>query len=142
MEKHINIKNPEKENKSFVVSQGSYASPVKWKYINLEYLEKVAPNNYNFFSKMMEVFRSESIASMEKIKEHYSKNDFLSLQKTAHAMKPTGSYIGVDSLTMLVETLEQTASTENHGRIISLISEIESLVKVVNEEIEEFLKAA
>lgn len=139
MKKYVNLKHDD-EKKSFVVAAGSYAK--QWKYINLDYLQKISPNNSQFFSKMMIVFRSESVASLEKIKMHYTNKDFCMVEKTAHAMKPTGSYIGVDTLTSLVGSLENAAASGSHPIIDNLIGEIEDLVVGINLEIDEFLKAA
>ena len=132
--------NDEKSRKPSVPEGNATNSKIaQRKFINLDYLEKVSPGNHKFFEEMMVTFQSESTAFIDKIGRHLNEKDFLSICKTAHAMKPMGSYIGVDDLTKLVGRLEkQSRNADTNGTSI-LFKEISEMIEAVNREITHYL---
>jgi HPt (histidine-containing phosphotransfer) domain-containing protein len=141
MEQHINLRS---ENRVMPFSMhNSFRSPAtQWKFINLNYLDAASPGNHLFLKEMLKIFKTQSISFLESVIILMDKRDFAGLAKTAHAMKPTGSYIGVDSLTRLVTLLEKVARLQDDLEVRTLLAKIVPLVTSVNEEIDHYLYAA
>jgi HPt (histidine-containing phosphotransfer) domain-containing protein len=115
------------------VSQTSESTP---KHLNIAYLNEISGENPEFIIDILTMFREESVEFMSKVRSQFNQKDFYSLKKTAHAMKPTGSYIGVNSLTILVTSLESASPRGDSTEVSGLINEIEKLLKKLNEEID------
>ena len=113
----------------------------KWNFINLDHLQEIAEGNDGFFIEMMEVFKIESVNCLQRMNDQFQKKDFFALSKTVHAMKPTGTYIGANSLTALMSRLERKISSGDDHEIGTLLNEVELLLKSVNNEIEEYLSS-
>jgi HPt (histidine-containing phosphotransfer) domain-containing protein len=109
------------------------------KHLDLTFLEQISSGKENFLLESLELFKTESSEFIEKVILQLSQNDFYALAKTAHAMKPTGSYIGVDELTSKITALEKVASKGDHASIRNLVPEIANLVKEINTEIDYYL---
>jgi HPt (histidine-containing phosphotransfer) domain-containing protein len=121
------------------ISRASEIMPGKWRFLNFGYLENIAPGNHTFFAEILQVFQSESDTFLQKISDQLRANDFFSLARTAHAMKPTGAYIGAEELTNLIRSLEVEARKADATNIPSLMTEIRGVIAIVNNEIEEYL---
>jgi HPt (histidine-containing phosphotransfer) domain-containing protein len=111
-------------------------------YLNVNYLREISAQNADFVKDMLTMFREESGDFVAMIQEHFRQRDFYSLKRVAHAMKPTGSYIGVDALTDLIASLEKAAPSGDIPQVAGLIMEIEILIKKLLEEIETYLTLA
>jgi HPt (histidine-containing phosphotransfer) domain-containing protein len=109
------------------------------KHLDLTFLEQISSGKENFLLESLELFKTESSEFIEKITLQLSQNDLYSMAKTAHAMKPTGSYIGVDKLTSKITVLEKVASKGDHIAVRNLVPEIANLVKEINAEIDYYL---
>ncbi len=142
MEKHLRLKENSPEGGTYIVARSVSKGQKKWAFIDLEYLEMIAPGNKGFFAEMMKIFRTESVLSVNKMKEQIMNDDYNALAKTAHAMKPTGTYIGVNSMTTLVSNLERVAPAGNAGEIERIMQELQRMVTNVNLEIDEYLGGA
>lgn len=109
--------------------------------LNLSLLESISPDNPAFLVEMVTLFQKQSSLYMEKIKTAFLKNDKTAIRKNAHAFKPLGSYLGIDSLTKLVDQLEATAN-DSQSKSVSLkeiIDQIELLLDQLKPEIQIFL---
>jgi HPt (histidine-containing phosphotransfer) domain-containing protein len=109
------------------------------RYLNINYLNEISGENPAFILDILTMFREESVEFMTKVRKQLSQNDFYSLKKTAHAMKPTGSYIGVNLLTVLVASLESASPRGDSSEVTNLINEIDRLLRKLNEEIDAHL---
>lgn len=123
-------------------NQRAMSAPVPTQtYLDLAFLESISPDNIAFQLEMLELFQKQSALYMSNIIKAYEENDVLGIKKNAHAFKPLGSYIGINSMTELVGQLESEAM--NHEtksvHLESLIRDIEALLKKVNPEVENFI---
>jgi HPt (histidine-containing phosphotransfer) domain-containing protein len=107
--------------------------------INVAYLREISGDNRDFIQSILSMFKEESEDFIGKMRNHFRQKDFYSLKKAAHAMKPTGSYIGVDALTLLITSLEKAAPSGDMVEVGGLISEIERLVRKLHVEIDRCL---
>ena len=109
------------------------------KYLNLPYLTEISQGNESFIPDVLTMFMEESTEFLQVALNHVNQKDFFSLRKAAHAMKPTGSYIGVESFTVLIAALEKAAPTGDIGEVNFLIHEITSLLHRLHGEIGHYL---
>ena len=122
------------------------ASTVKFlqancKHIDLKALEQTTNTaDLEFFVELMTAFRSESKRFMEAMRGQFSRSDFYAVGKTAHSLKPAGSYLGVHALTVIVTKIERLALSANNREVNDLITEAEILVDAINAEIDVCLK--
>lgn len=110
-------------------------------YLDLAFLESISPDNIAFQLEMIELFQKQSIEYMSKIRKAFEENDLITLKKTAHAFKPLGSYVGINSLTKLVGELENGAmnSETKSVHLENLIHEIQEMLEKVKPEVEAFI---
>lgn len=110
-----------------------------WAYLNLEYLETIDPGNTEFFKTMLNLFRDNSNNYIQLMKSQASSNDYDNLAKTAHAMKPTGAYVGLSALAVIMSELEKKAKAHLNTDIFTLLAQVQTLVNNVVLEINEYL---
>lgn len=142
MDRPLNLRSNTVLKDPIGISRASEIIPGKWRFLDFSYLEKIAPGNQMFFIEILGVFQSESAIFLNKVSEQLQSNDLFSLARTAHAMKPTGAYIGADELSVLIRTLEIEARKSDATRIPTLIIEIRSVIGMINNEIDEYLKSS
>lgn len=110
-------------------------------HLNIAYLLEIAGGNESFVPDVLIMFREESKDFVSRLWNHFEHKDFYSLKKAAHAMKPTGSYIGVEGLTILITSLEKAAPSGDTKEVNSIIIEIERSLNRLNEEIDVYLSS-
>lgn len=142
MEKHLQLRQNGPEGGIYIVARSVPKTQKKWSFINFDYLEAVAPGNKSFFAEMMKSFKTESVLLVDKMTEQIMNADYCALARTAHTMKPVGTYIGVKAMTTLVCHLEKSASTRNVSEIERIMVELQRMVTNVNLEIGEYLDGA
>jgi len=123
---------------SFKMKHSSKPSVEKPKFINTDYLMEISSGDGEFIAVFLKAFQEESKRSLRSLQNQLSKGDFVFMEKTAHAMKPTGAYIGANSLSILAAQLEQAARNFNQTEARTLISRIQNMVESILKEIEEY----
>jgi PAS domain S-box-containing protein len=110
-------------------------------FLDLAFLESISPDNLAFQLEMIELFQKQSALYMTKIITAFEENDLTSLKKNAHAFKPLGSYVGINSLTKIVGQLEADAinSQVKSVDLKGLIDEIKEILEKVKPEVEAFI---
>lgn len=132
--------NTNKSNNQLYKMRVSDRKPVaKPKFINLDYLKEISSDNESFIAALLTTFRDESKRIVVKLRNQLSADEFTNMEKTAHAMKPTGVYIGANSLTVLVGQLEVAAHNSNRNQANTLIAQIQNMVEIILKEIDEYL---
>jgi HPt (histidine-containing phosphotransfer) domain-containing protein len=139
MDRPLNLRSNTLSREPIGISRASEIIPGKWRFLDFSYLEKIAPGNQKFFSEILRVFQSESAIFLTKVAEQSKANDLFSLARTAHAMKPTGAYIGAEELSVLIRSLEIEAKNSDATRIPTLMTEIRDVIALINTEIDEYL---
>ncbi len=125
---------------SFKMNPSPKAPKRRAKFINTDYLMEISSGNADFIAVFLKAFRDESKRSLRSLQNQLSTGDFLFMERTAHAMKPTGAYIGANSLSILAAQLEQAAHNLNKPEAKTLISQIQKMVESILTEIEEYFK--
>jgi HPt (histidine-containing phosphotransfer) domain-containing protein len=105
---------------------------------DLSKLQAISRGNEQFIQKMLRVFRNESIAAVQQIKEAYNNNDVEKIKTTAHRIKPSVYNMGISSLTEYILQLESFDITTNSKDVLlSLISKLDEVINKVVMQLEE-----
>jgi PAS domain S-box-containing protein len=122
--------------KSKTSIENSPLAPVRHSFIDFNYLETISPGSKEFKEEMVAMFESQSQLYMAEIKKAFVDGNYTSLKANAHAFKPLGSYLGIQSLTSLVAHLEKLPHTiEGIDEIARTIAQIEIILDIVQVEI-------
>jgi len=108
-------------------------------FINTDYLNEISAGNRDFITVFLKTFKEEARKSLIQLNNCFTNNNFLILEKTAHAMKPCGVYVGSSSLTLLVGMLERAAQNLDQMEIGKLIPQVQHLTENILKEIDEYL---
>jgi HPt (histidine-containing phosphotransfer) domain-containing protein len=109
----------------------------KPKFINSDYLLEISDGNPDFIQVFLATFKEETKRSLVNLQNQLENNDFIFMEKTAHAMKPTGVYVGSYPLTLLVGLVEKAAHAMDHCEVTRLIPQVQSLAENILKEIDE-----
>lgn len=113
-----------------------------YKYLDMTYLETIAPDSKDFQLEMVELFRHQTEIYLHNIHQAIESNNLQEVYLNAHAMKPTGAYIGASVLSQLLEQLEIAASGNGEvNEIRNIYDEINTIRKSILEEINQFKKS-
>lgn len=105
-------------------------------YIDLQFLETISPGNHSFQMEILNLFHEQSKQYLDEIKKAFEEGNFQRLKEKAHAFKPMGSYVGINSLTALVSELEhEAADPGKHDKIEGIILQVEVMVRNARNEI-------
>lgn len=103
---------------------------------DLTNIKTLSRGDQSFVNKMIEIFIDHTPTSMLEIKNAYELQDFITISKIAHRMKPSIDNMGIHSLKNPIRELESTAKTEvvDKEKVSFLIGIIENtLEKVIGE---------
>lgn len=99
-------------------------------------IRELSRGDQSFVDKMIQIFVEHTPTSMTELKVAFENQDFLTISKIAHRMKPSIDNMGIDSLKNPIRELESSAKMENidENKVASLIEKIRStLVKVIDD---------
>jgi PAS domain S-box-containing protein len=106
-------------------------------YVQMEYLESISPGNKSFQLEMIQLFDKQSKEFMRQVREAFIDGNLPLIHKLAHAFKPQGSYVGINSLTAIVAQVEQSAKEAGHAETIAaLLAQIQIILDHTHVEIE------
>ena len=103
---------------------------------DLTNIKNLSRGDQSFVKKMIEIFIEHTPTSIQEIKVAYKQDDFTTISKIAHRMKPSIDNMGIFSLKNPIRELESNAKMEviDKNKIASLIDIIENtLIKVIKE---------
>jgi len=103
---------------------------------DLTNIKNLSRGDQSFVKKMIEIFIEHTPTSIQEIKVAYKQDDFTTISKIAHRMKPSIDNMGIFSLKNPIRELESNAKMEviDKNKISSLIDIIENtLIKVIKE---------
>jgi HPt (histidine-containing phosphotransfer) domain-containing protein len=124
---------------TFAVNRSRKMQEENYKFINQDYLNDISAGNPAFVEVLLMTFQDEAKRFISQLTGQLARDEYNQIQKAAHAMKPTGAYIGVNALTILVGNLEKAAQNENRDQSNSIIGQIKNMVGFILKEIEEYL---
>ncbi len=107
--------------------------------VDLSYLNDVSGGNGSFINAMLQAFKDESTIFLRDMERYIERCDFLSMAKSAHKMKPAGAYLGVNTLTALMNNLEQAAASTQQKDTTTLFGEVKKLIKKIVNEIDGYV---
>jgi HPt (histidine-containing phosphotransfer) domain-containing protein len=110
-----------------------------YRYINHDYLNDISVGNPAFVEVLLMTFQEEATRFIAQLNSQLAREEYPLIQKAAHGMKPTGAYIGVNALTILVGNLEKAAQGRNHDQSFLIITQIKNMVGSILKEIEQYL---
>ena len=89
------------------MNRQSHLSPASDKLFDLSMIEKMCRGNKDTILKMINTFIRTITDAVEELKQACQKNDFLTIQKTAHRIKPTLAIYGIAKLEQEICQMEK-----------------------------------
>ncbi len=105
----------------------STPSSSKPKFINTDYLMEISFGSADFITVFLKTFKEEAQRSLAYLQKQWHANDFVFIERTAHSMKPTGTYVGSHALTLLVSLLEKAAHNRDSAEVSRLVPEVQMM---------------
>jgi hypothetical protein len=108
-------------------------------HIRLSYLQELYGTNPETINELL----STCLAEFEKLIGHLKPSrdlDLRILSRVAHAMKPTGFYLGVECFAQLMESLEKVTVNNNPDEINKTVVEAASVSGALISDIRKLLK--
>lgn len=105
------------------------------KCTDLTYLKSLSKGDNSFVKQMITIFVNQTPSAIEQLEKSLLSKDFVTLKSVAHKMKPSFSFVGVNSLKDKVEELEKNALQPTDINTMNLlINEIKTVaLKAVKE---------
>jgi HPt (histidine-containing phosphotransfer) domain-containing protein/CheY-like chemotaxis protein len=99
---------------------------------DLSKLREVSNGNKQFIQKMIQLFRKESMAAVEKIKEAYANGDIEKIKAAAHKIKPSFQTMSIDCVAEDIRQLESFDIAKNNKEVLrSLINKLDAVINKV-----------
>ena len=99
-----------------------------YKTCNLDYLNELAKGNKAFVEEMLGIFRVENPIEIEHLEKGITETDFALIKKSAHKMRSTIPFVGLDKLIG-----NEVSEIENLAAANSSIEKINALFIKVKE---------
>lgn len=107
------------------------------KCTDLTYLKSLSKGDDTFVQQMITIFVNQTPPAVEQLEESLLNKDFVTLKAVAHKMKPSFSFVGVNSLREKVEALEKNAMQPTDiSTMDKLIKEIKTVALTAVKELE------
>jgi PAS domain S-box-containing protein len=125
-----------------VEAVGAVQKSNAYKHLDMRFLESIALDNPTFISEMILLFEKNTPLYLGIIKKALEENDLVALMRTAHTMKPTGGYIGINGLKPIVGELEALAErSAGTDELRRCLEKIEALCEEIYYDITEWKKS-
>nr|MDZ8060731.1 ATP-binding protein [Nostoc sp. EkiNYC01] len=102
--------------------------PIDW-----ERLHQLSENNLEFELELLQIFVDDIQPRLEIIKRAIAADDFKQLALQAHQIKGASANMGITTMHLAAEKLEQLVHHQEHGSTNNLISELEEFVQRIQE---------
>ncbi len=105
---------------------------------HLEYLQKLSRGNEAFITQMLQIFCNLISENVGILETALNEKDIITIQKTAHRIKPSISQMGIDSLKEKILSLE-TFSLEKHStdELTALVEHVVTKLRLIVQSIKE-----
>ncbi|HNP45788.1 MAG TPA: PAS domain S-box protein [Panacibacter sp.] len=107
---------------------------------NLEKIKTISRGNTQFVKKMLQIFITESISSVEQLRENYSLKDYAKIKSISHKMKPSVKNMGIEAITddiLFMENME--VNDENLKKLAVSLEKTVNVLTTVVEQLQEEL---
>jgi HPt (histidine-containing phosphotransfer) domain-containing protein len=91
----------------------------KYQWIDLSFLRVYSAGNNDMIRKVIQTFLDKTPASMEGMEKQLAANDFHSLSRSMHSLKPQLSYLGITALTDIAVSIEECAKNMTETETIA-----------------------
>ncbi len=113
----------------------------EFQHIDLSYLRNVCSNDKGFIEEMIKTFLSATPESLEIIKNASSQSNWLKVGNEAHKIKPSITFMGIETMKPLVKQIEVNAKeSKNTQDLPGMIQHFEEEFLSAKEELEHILK--
>ncbi|MBD2532031.1 response regulator [Nostoc flagelliforme FACHB-838] len=116
------------EQKASTTVVDSVDLPIQW-----ERLHQLSENNPEFELELLQIFVEDIQPRIELIKIAIATNDFGKLAQEVHQIKGASANVGATKMHLAVEKLEELARNQERRGTTNLISDLEELVKRIQE---------
>lgn len=107
------------------------------KYTDLTYLKSLSKGDESFVKQMITIFVNQTPSAIEQLEKSLLDKDFATLKAVAHKMKPSFSFVGVNSLQEKITELEKNAlQPTDINTMDMLINEIKIVALTAVEELQ------
>ncbi len=114
------------------VSKSKVGTNIKYKFINMNYLNLITKSNSNLKTEMINLYLKQTPILLKVIRKSYLQKDFETLKMTVHKLIPSFSIVGIDD-----DYLELAKKIENEITSPKLKIWIQKLENTCNQAIEE-----
>jgi CheY-like chemotaxis protein len=114
------------------VSKSKEGTNIKYKFINMNYLNLITKSNSNLKTEMINLYLKQTPILLKVIRKSYLQKDFETLKMTVHKLIPSFSIVGIDDV-----YLELAKKIENEITSPKLKIWIQKLENTCNQAIEE-----
>jgi HPt (histidine-containing phosphotransfer) domain-containing protein len=106
--------------------------------IDLSYLQELASDNKEFMIEMIEIFLLQTPNYVTVLEEGVVSKNFKTIADSSHKIKPTLTFMGVDSAKETITNIESWArNEENYERILSDFNSLKETFKTIYIKLEE-----
>ncbi|MBC7655465.1 MAG: Hpt domain-containing protein [Oligoflexus sp.] len=106
--------------------------------IDLSYLQELASDNKEFMIEMIEIFLLQTPNYVAVLEEGVVSKNFKTIADSSHKIKPTLTFMGVDSAKETITNIESWAKNEeNYERILSDFNSLKETFKTIYIKLEE-----
>jgi HPt (histidine-containing phosphotransfer) domain-containing protein len=111
------------------------------KLTDLTYMKAVAKGSNSFISQMLDIFISQTPGLLEGMEKALAENDWNSIARAAHKLKPNAVFVGLTEIDDAISLLERYCSeASNPDKIPALIEKIKVVSLEAIPELQEELK--
>ena len=105
---------------------------------NLNSLNNLSRGNHDFVLKMITIFNTQTLDTIDKVNQALENNDFIEVSKLIHKIKPSIEGIGVVSILEEVKLLEKIAKeTSDKNQMLHLFDNIRTTLEKVVFQLQE-----
>ena len=98
------------------------------KYTDLTYLKNLSKGSDEFVQQMITIFINQTPSAIEQLEKSLINKDYTTLKAVAHKIKPSFSFVGINSLQNKIEKLEENAVQQTN---IELMGDLINEIKIV-----------
>ena len=115
---------------------------VPTRYTNLDYLHSLSEGNESFLKDFINVFLTNTPATITSLKECLALSNWEGVRQSAHKVKPSLNYLGLKEAQKIAGTIEEYAKELNHiDQIPQMVTELSRICEAAYLELEAELKS-
>jgi len=110
------------------------------KFTNLNYLSSICNGDKTFMIEMVETFIKNTPSAINEMEKFANKAEWLKVGQTAHRIKPSISFMGMETLKNLIKKIEHNGKeSENTEQIPKLVQQLSKKCQLAIKELQDSL---